>query len=73
MVNSSASLAQFRSVASQGYGGRKTVGFSYDDAGIGDLDQRTVVVWGNEFPQQTLRDWYNQYYPEVMLSFEPDY
>jgi hypothetical protein len=69
VVHSQASLAQFRGVASSGYSGRKTVGFSYDDAGIGDLNQRTVVVWGGEFPQQTLRDWYNQYYPGVAVSF----
>lgn len=70
VVDSRASLAQLRAVAAQGYGGRKTVGFSYDDAGIGDLDQRAVVVWGNEFPQQTLRDWYNQHYAGVNLSFQ---
>ena len=69
VVHSQASSAQFRSVASSGFSGRKTVGFSYDDAGIGDLDRRTVVVWGNEFPQQTLLNWYNQHYPGVVVSF----
>lgn len=69
VVHSQASLAQFRSVASAGYSGRKTVGFSYDDAGIGDLDRRTVVVWGNEFPESTLRAWYDRYYPGVVVSF----
>ena len=73
VVNSRASLSQFLSVVAKAYPGRKTVGFSYDDAGIGDLDKRSVVVWGGEFPQQTLIDWYRWYYSGVTPSFEPGY
>ena len=73
VVNSQASLNQFLSVVDKAFPGRRTVGFSYDDAGIGDLDKRTVVVWGSEFAQQTLIDWYNWYYSGVSLSFEPGY
>lgn len=73
VVNSHASLSQFLSVVDKAYAGRKTVGFSYDDAGIGDLDSRQVVVWGGEFPEATLSDWYAWYYRGTTVSFQPGY
>lgn len=69
VVDSRATLEQLQRVVSQAYRGRNTVGFSYDDAGIGDLDRRHVVVFGNEHPQQVLSDWYDQYYRGVTLEF----
>ena len=44
---------------------RCTVGFSADDAGIGDLNERVVIAvdpegWGGD-----LRAWFEQYYPGV--------
>lgn len=52
--------------------GRETTGGSYDDAGIGDLDDRTAVLYGIEEPdQQTMLDWYAKWYPEVEVAFEP--
>lgn len=72
-MNGKATLSQFLSVAAKAYPGRQTVGFSYDDAGIGDLNKRNVVVWGSEFPQSTLIDWYAWYYSGVTPSFEPGY
>lgn len=69
VVDSRASLAQLQQVVRRAYPGRKTVGFSYDDAGIGDLDERRVVVWGNEHPRSTLRRWYRAHYPAVEVSF----
>ena len=68
VVHGGASLGQLQQVVAQAHGGRKTVGFSYDDAGIGDLERR-LVVWGNEHPQQVLIDWYDRYYPGVTLEF----
>jgi hypothetical protein len=64
-------LQQVQAIIGQAYARRNTVGFSHDDAGIGDLDQRHVVVWGNEYPQSVLRNWYNQYYPGVTVEFRP--
>lgn len=69
VVDSRATLGQVQQIVNQAHRGRKTVGFSYDDAGIGDLDRRHVVVWGNEHPQQVLVDWYEQFYPGVSLEF----
>jgi hypothetical protein len=53
--------------------GRQTVGGSYDDAGIGDLDERTAVLW--DIPQadeQTFVDWYAEHYPGVKVEFAGD-
>jgi hypothetical protein len=69
VVDSRASLVQLQQVVAQAQAGRKTVGFSYDDAGVGDLAGRQVVVWGNEHPQPVLIDWYQQHYPGVTLTF----
>lgn len=69
VVDSRVSLARLQQIVTQAYAGRKTVGFSYDDAGIGDLDERRVVVWGNQYPQSMLRTWYRSNYPAVDLSF----
>jgi len=49
---------------------KQTVGFSYDDAGIGDLDNRLARLHGipaNE--RQTFIEWYNQNYPGVVIEF----
>jgi hypothetical protein len=74
VVNSNATRADFLRVVRQAYAnGRRTVGFSYDDAGIGNLDTRHVVVWGNEFADQVLRDWYSQHYPGVTVEFRHTY
>lgn len=51
--------------------GHQTVGGSYDDAGVGDLDDRTAVLW--DIPQserQTYIDWYAEHYPGVRVVFE---
>ena len=41
-----ASLADFLKIAETAYNTNKqTVGFSYDDAGIGDLSNRRAVLW----------------------------
>ena len=46
---------------------RYTIGSSADDAGIGDLDVRRVIaVNPQDWPgSQSLRDFYNQYYPGI--------
>lgn len=49
----------------------QTVGFSADDAGIGDLNERIVEVYG--WPvnnQQELVDFYNKHYPGTQVQFK---
>ena len=50
----------------------ETMGGSYDDAGIGDLDHRQVVLWDIPDSQQTeYQDWYLKWYPGVEVEFRP--
>lgn len=62
---------QVRDIAGQAFDdGKRTLGYSFDDAGIGDLNVRNVVVWG--WPQNdvnTLLNWYKTYYGGVTVSF----
>jgi hypothetical protein len=71
MDGNTVSRNRYISIAAEAfYNSRQTVGCSFDDAGIGDLDNRKVVVReiGN-YTQQSLRDFYNTYYPGVRLEF----
>ena len=52
------------------YEKRQTAGFSYDDAGIGALDDKTAVLYGISEDQQALFiDWYAQHYPGTQIEF----
>ncbi len=58
-----ATIAQ--AAARRFFGARYTIGYSADDAGIGDLDARTVIAidpeqWGGD-----LQAWFVQHYPGV--------
>ncbi len=63
--------SQVRSIAEQAFDdSKRTLGYSFDDAGIGDLNVRNVVVWG--WPKNnmnTLLNWYKTYYSGVKVSF----
>lgn len=49
---------------------RQTVGFSYDDAGIGDLDHRLARLHGVPASErQTYAEWYAEYYPGATVEF----
>ena len=48
----------------------KTVGPSYDDAGLGDLNNKTAVLYGiPKNDQQIFIDWYDENYPGTKLEF----
>lgn len=48
-----------------------TIGPSYDDAGLGDLDNRTAELYGiNTVDRQTFIDWYAKHYPGVKVVFK---
>lgn len=54
----------------EGIVGKQTVGYSYDDAGLGDLDDRTAVLWGiPDFARTEYSDWYDKWYPGVKVEF----
>ena len=49
---------------------RQTVGFSYDDAGIGDLDHRLVRMYGVPlFERQDYADFFTEFYPGATFEF----
>ncbi|MEW5988190.1 MAG: M23 family metallopeptidase [Chloroflexota bacterium] len=55
----------------QGLSLKRTTGWSFDDAGIGDLERRTAEIYGCPAAEQpTYRDWYAQYYPGVQVVFK---
>lgn len=52
-------------------GRQQTCGPSYDDAGIGDLSDKTAVLW--DIPtadRQAFIDFFAQYYPGTVVTFE---
>jgi hypothetical protein len=67
-----ATAEQFAEVAKQYHGQRRTIGFSYDDAGHGPgLTSRTAILLGipdNE--RQLFIDWYAEHYPGTAVQFE---
>lgn len=52
-----------------GYDGRFTVGFSADDAGIGNLENRQVLaVNPHHWPEVLTASWFQQHYPGVKFT-----
>ncbi|MCP4358546.1 MAG: hypothetical protein GY796_11065 [Chloroflexi bacterium] len=52
-----------------GYSGRYTIGFSADDAGIGDLEARHVLaVNPHHWPEVLTASWFQQHYPGVKFT-----
>lgn len=50
---------------------RQTVGFSPDDAGLGDLDVKRAVLW--DFPaaeHDIYRNWFAEHYPGTLVMLE---
>ncbi|MCA9938393.1 MAG: M23 family metallopeptidase [Anaerolineales bacterium] len=72
ILHDSLTPAQARAVFQASLGDKRTVGWSFDDAGIGDLDDRRVEIFGA--PQadwQEIVDWYETHYPGVTVTFRP--
>jgi len=68
-----ATLEQFKQACELAYPTRGTVGFSADDAGIGDLNGRDVrVLWfsGGDWDRDALDDFFARYYPGVSVVHE---
>lgn len=52
-----------------GFDGRFTIGFSADDAGIGDLEHKQVVaVNPHHWPEVLTASWFQQHYPGVRFT-----
>lgn len=46
-----------------------TVGFSVDDAMIGDLDDRTMIEYGRQYNRIALESFRDSYYPGVVIQY----
>ncbi len=52
------------------YDNQRTVGFSYDDGGIGNLANKTAVLWGIPAEQRAeFTQWFTQHYPGTLVEF----
>jgi hypothetical protein len=70
VVPPDASLEQWLAICRNAYGLKQTVGFSYDDAGSGDLARKTAILY--DIPQEKwteYMDWYAEHYPQTNVTF----
>lgn len=59
----------FSAAARGGFNGRFTIGFSADDAGIGDLGEKQVLaVNPHHWPDVLTGVWFKQHYPGVSFT-----
>jgi hypothetical protein len=72
VIPSHATIEQAHQILDDAWKGRQSVGWSYDDAGIGDLDNRIARLYGIA-PERELEfiKWYAEHYPGVTIEFEP--
>jgi hypothetical protein len=67
-----ATLEQATQVFTDAWPQGRTITGSYDDAGIGDLDERNAILYGiPELEKENFRAFYKRYYPGVVVTFEP--
>ena len=67
----------FAAAARGGFVGRYTIGFSVDDAGVGDVSERVVIsVNPHHWPATLTAAWYQQHYPGTrfipLVANKPD-
>ena len=66
-----ADRAAWLAICEAAYANRRSVGFSYDDAGIGALSKKTAVLYGIPLERQAeFLAWYETYYPGTAVLFE---
>ena len=59
----------FTASARGGFDGRFTIGFSADDAGVGDLgDKQVIAVNPHHWPEVLTASWFQQHYPGVKFT-----
>lgn len=64
-----ADLKWLQAAAKGSFDGRYTIGFSADDAGIGDLENRHVLaVNPHHWPDVLTASWFRQHYPGVQFT-----
>ena len=71
VVPGTATKARYLEIAELAWdAGRQTVGGSYDDAGLGALDDKAAVLWDiPDADKQLYTDWFVKWYPGTRVSF----
>ena len=70
LLPQNAEPAWWHAVVDATHEGRNTIGGSADDAGIGDLDDRNVVVVNpTQWPVLLTQGWFDEHYPGVNVVF----
>ncbi len=65
-----ASMDDWLKICRRAYYLKQTVGFSYDDAGIGALDRKTAILYDIPVEKRAeYLDWYRKYYPKTDVVF----
>jgi hypothetical protein len=70
VADQNATLDEWLAVCRQAYDLKQTVGFSYDDAGIGALDRKTAILY--DIPSERRAEylaWYEEHYPNTNVIF----
>ena len=62
-----AKWADYAPLVRQLFAARKTQGFSWDRAGLGDLDDKTAVIIDHRDEQEAI-DWFAEYYPGTKVE-----
>jgi len=66
-----ASQERWKEVLLATYANRETIGGSYDDAGIGALNDKTAVLWDIPADQRPVMvSWYSKHYPGTKVVFK---
>jgi hypothetical protein len=68
VVPGNATKEQWLDVCAVAYDERQTVTGSYDDAGIGALDNKTAILYDIPNKQEFI-DWYAEHYPGTVVEF----
>ena len=70
LVDDAVDIADYLKLAEQAWEKKRTLGFSYDDAGIGALEKKTAVLFNVPANKHDgLRRWFGENYPGVNLAF----
>jgi len=72
VVPQDTTLERYLEICREAFKAKSTVGFSYDDAGIGNLTVRNAKLW--DIPavsRNQFQTWFINYYPGTIVSFMP--
>lgn len=68
-VDGNASFDQYLAVCATAYDQKGTVGFSVDDAMIGNLDDKTMIEYGSQYDKEALESFRDVYYPGTRIVY----